>query len=225
MNATSNPRIRLTIRISLLVLLGLIIVGLVHRYTGPDPGIAELQRSRAALRDARSWHSHAIQKTAAGTLFREETKDISCPDDYKLETFVPDGQRMTGFPPFYRSTTIHTSGMTYLRLDDASWMSNAPMSYAISLDCTGSPNVNGSKLFYDLDIVIAQGEVKSGERRHVGDDLCRDYSVSWAHDLTPRYIVCINEDDHLPRLVDLRSAQWTYEFSAWNSTTVTAPPI
>jgi hypothetical protein len=211
------------LRIVILVLLSAIPITLVYFLTRPDQGLVELKRSRDAIAHARSWRVHEVIKSTGDSIFRDETKDVSCPTEFDVETFYPQGRRLISNVTAFHQSRIHAGTVLYTRNDDEPWISTVDGAYFASPDCSHGPVIRNSVLFSDIDMLTLNGEVKRGERKLVADGYCRLWQIA-----SPRgsagYTACINENDHLPRQFTYDAGRAIYDFSNWNLPTVILAP-
>jgi len=214
------------LRIKLLLLFAIVPVAVAYYVTRPDPGLTQLQLSRDAVHKARSWHSHEVVKGPGDMIAHEETKDVSCPSknrsDYRIETSFQRPDALRYGQAQHSKIDMSISGVHYSRIDDGPWDSYVGGMFL--QDCNGMPIVHDSKLYFDADIVIATGKMRRIGHLRVDSESCTEWEVSWDR-TTPRYTVCINEADHLPRRITLDSGRWTMEFSAWNAPPSLVAPI
>jgi hypothetical protein len=204
------------LRIAILGLLSVIPITLVYLLTRPDQGLAELKRSRDAIAHAKSWRVHEVIKSTGENIFREETKDVSCPNEFDVETTYPQGRSLLNNQVVFRQSRIHAGQVLYMRNDDGPWSTTLDGPYFDFPNCHRGAIVRTSVLFSDIDMLTVNGEVKRGERKQISDGFCRIWHIA-SPPGSAGYTACINEDDHLPRQMSYEGGRSTYDFSNWNS--------
>jgi hypothetical protein len=222
----ANPASRFSrSRIAILLLSGAVPITVAYYMTRPDPGLSQLQKSRDAIHQATSWHSHESMLGPAAVILREETRDVFCPSrtrsNYRIETSFITPDRLRDGDAQRSRIEMSIDGVHYSQIDGGPWTSHPEGMFL--QDCGGAPIVLGSKLYFDADIIIPHGQMKYVGERHVGADACTDWEASWDR-IKPRYTICINEADHLPRRI-AREDGWTIEFSNWNQPSSLVAPI
>jgi len=185
----------------------------------------EIERSQAAVAAAKSWHYH----------FERHIPGLP-PDTFEVDTVCPDfqhkiqsGTGSDGKPVVY--DFIAYSGQSYSMVDgryvipggtqsqiDANSARTVPI-----MECDSGPiGTDQNSLPYKA---ILDGTVKRGEEHEVEGTSCRDYDVLFPtpHDPEEKefhFVICINEEDHLPRQTRRTPPGYTHEgvsfYTQWN---------
>jgi hypothetical protein len=154
----------------------------------------EIERSRDALANVKSWHYHTVRLIPSRT---PETQNIDflCPVfEHSISSTVNDSgvievrEQIRNFNTFYNRI-------------DGRWVSgqqSAPI-----FECGVGP-LGTDEYSLPLAGVIEDGSAKRGEALTIGGDSCREYeiSVDTPHDPKEKtfvFTLCINEKDDLPR--------------------------
>jgi len=159
----------------------------------------ELERTRLALTQAKSWHVHYVEATDYDTKTIDEY--IICPS-FRRQTIHTVSKSGSAFD--YEAFT--NADKTYFRYlgRNNQWQLNTQYSAGQFKGCGQGPLIEyGAGL--PLDDFIQKASIKRGIIRSEGDVVCRDYEMSYP---TPGQIhptfdqtLCIDEQDHLPRQV------------------------
>jgi hypothetical protein len=175
-----------------------IVVGRVMWLNSP---MREIERSKAAVTAAKSWHFHRVRHFPG------------LPSDtYDVDTLCPMFQHTIasseGSPLVHE--WIGYSGRTYVYAEGR-WttsagtqtQNDANASGTVSvIECrTGPIGADVTSLSHDA---MLAGEVRRGAEREVEGESCRDYDVTVPTPHDPgnkeyQFCICINEADHLPR--------------------------
>jgi len=190
-------------------------VALAFSACGPSAGVKALRASQQAMREAKSWQVAVVEQTRNGwTLVRIDS--VECPARWDRTSHVPETS--------YRE--IWFDGVHY-EMDAGGTFIATDMPFPSG--CGSGPSLASSGILYDdLDAIADNGEVRPG---HLpvgtpGTQGCTWWDAAPAKGAEPKYSVCLNEDDHLPR--SIRSVEqghtYAYTLPGWNVTTVTLPP-
>lgn len=179
------------------------VLGWVKWLTSP---MREIERSRAAVARAKSWHYHTVRINPSAPELPPETidQDTFCPS---YQRTIQSGTNSNGGPVTF--DYINFRGRVYGRSGDR-WLAsrgrqadmNGQGSIPIFECLKGTLGTDGNSLPYEA--IFAGGDAKRGGIRDVGGASCRDYEISvpTPHDVKEkefRFSMCINERDHLPR--------------------------
>lgn len=179
-------------------------------------GLRELRRSQRAVRAAKSWHSIMATKLPDGTSMISGFRDVVCPADFDQTTIHHEENGRT-------DRQVMLNGTFYTQLPMGGWQHGSNTFMPI-FDCSLGPYLGSSFLYSDLDEIERNGEIHRGGAQSLEGAKCRWWHVLPQKGSPPRYSVCLNADDHLPRLVNSVPAGISVSFSRWNSTTI-APPV
>ena len=203
------------------ILIGAVIL---WRWMWLNSPMREIERSKAAVAAAKSWHSVAVRHIP-GLPTDTYEKDTLCPG---FQHTIASSTSADGIPIVRE--WINNSGLAYVFVD-GHWTTsggpqaptNADAAGATVMDCTtGVVGADQTSLPYDA---ILDGSVQRGDERQVEGDSCREYevSVSTPHDPEEKnftFSICINEADHLPRQTRRKPPGYSQEcvstFTKWN---------
>jgi hypothetical protein len=157
----------------------------------------EIERSRAALLAATSWHFHN-ERVFLNIPPETVDMDVVCPN---FEHRIASGARADGTPAV--NEFIQLRGRTYYHVADEWQLATNPADNF--WDCNQHGTLldgDGNSLPYAA--ILSEGTVQRGAVRRLGDETCRDYEImvpvpSNILEREYRFILCINEVDHLPR--------------------------
>lgn len=194
-------------------------------WTWRNSPMREIERSKAAVAGAKSWHFHRVR------YFPGLPSDI-----YDVDTLCPSFQhtiassaRPDGTPVVHE--WIAYAGRTYVYAEGrwttngvAQAQSDANAGGTVSVvECQAGPiGADVTSLSYDA---MFDGKVQRGDEREVEGDSCRDYNVTVPTPHDPvnqeyRFSICINEADHLPRQTRHTNPGYTHEdvstYTKWN---------
>jgi hypothetical protein len=172
----------------------LVIVGISVALRRNAP-MREIERSRNALINIKSWHYHTVRLIQSRT---PETQDIDflCP---AFEHSVSSSINDRGDPEVREQ--IRNFSTYYNHVGDR-WLTgqqNAPI-----FECGVGP-LGTDEYSLPLTGIIEDGSAKRGQLLTVDGENCREYelSVETPHDPKEKtfvFTLCVNEQDHLPRL-------------------------
>lgn len=183
---------------------------------GPSAGVKALQASREAIRAANSWQVSVSMQTRSGwQLVRIDS--VECPGRLDRTGTSPDSPSNS-----YRQ--IWFGGVHYEVGPRGTWTATDMPPPA---GCgAGLRLATGGFLYDDLDAIGRDGEVRRsppfGQPR--AED-CTWWDAAPAKGADPKYSVCLNDDDHLPRSIRSVEQEQTYVYTlpGWNVTKVTLP--
>jgi hypothetical protein len=157
----------------------------------------EMVRSQAAVRAAASWHLHN-ERVFLNVPPETVDLDVVCPDfQHRISrSTAPDGTTM-------EREFIQFHGQTYNRVAGEWLLAKSPASKFWDCDQHGTLlDGDGNSLPYAA--ILNNATIQRGALRQSGFGNCRDYEI-----LVPvptnilerecRFVLCINEVDHLPR--------------------------
>jgi len=175
-----------------------IVVGRMRYLNSP---MREIERSKAAVATAKSWHFHRVRHFPG---LPSDTYDVDtlCPAfqhtiaSSEGSPLVHEWIGYAGRTYVYNEGRWTTSGGTQAQTD-----ANASATVSV-IECrTGPIGADGTSSPYEG---ILEGAVQPGAEREVEGESCRDYDVTvpTPHDPVNKeyqFTICINETDHLPR--------------------------
>ena len=210
-------------RSKLLIALALaLLVGVAYALWWHSPR-NELRRTRDALLRQKSWHVHTV-RVFQNIPPETDDRDFFCPGFEHEVVCYTDAY---GKPAVRESIRLDHS---YYNLIDGRWVkANGPTQIS---DCHNEPLMIGDGISLPFDAILREGSIQRGATRTVGDDPCRDCKIVVTTSTNPlecnyRFILCINERDHLPRETrrtpPLAVHEDVIEYSQWGA--LSAPPI
>jgi len=157
----------------------------------------EIERSRAALLRAKSWHLHTV-RVFLNIPPETVDMDVVCPGfEHRIaRSALDDGTPVVG-------EYIKFRGQVYNRVEDQWTLSKTPADTMWDCDQHGSLlDGDGNSLPYAA--ILDEGTIRRRELRQSGNETCRDYEVvipvpTNILEREYRFFLCINETDHLPR--------------------------
>jgi hypothetical protein len=157
----------------------------------------EVERSRAALLNAKSWHFHTV-RVFLNIPPETVDMDVVCPG---FEHRIARGAAADG-TPIVREY-IKFRGQVYSRVEDQWVLSKTPAQTMWNCDQHGSL-LDGDANSLPYSAILGEGTIRRGELRQSGSETCRDYEVvipvpTNILEREYRFFLCINETDHLPR--------------------------
>jgi len=181
----------------------------------------EIQRSRAALLNAKSWHLHTV-RVFLNIPPETDDMDVVCPG---FERRIARGALDDG-TPIVREY-IKFRGQVYNRVEDQWMLSKTPADTMWDCDQHGSLlDGDGNSLPYAA--ILDEGTIRRLQLRQSGNETCRDYEVvipvpTNILEREYRFFLCINETDHLPRETRRTPRGSDHEdvktYSEWNDRT------
>ncbi len=192
-----------------------------------SPGKKELQKQIEAIDHVQSWKME-LDISSNGRMLAWRTHEAQCPD---MEHITERGMQSSG-------EFIRLANDVYYRRDGGAWLqdANTPtdlfMPFVTPRPCMSNPG--GSKSAPDsgdtewkseLKRAIKDGSFEKGELDTVRGESCRNWQVSWmnARGQMVAYTMCINEQDHLPRRMQMARENINMYFK-WNVPVDIQPP-
>jgi hypothetical protein len=181
----------------------------------------EIERSRTALLNAKSWHFHTVRVFLN---IPPETVDLDvvCPGfKHRIARgTLDDGTLIV-------REYIESHGRMYNRVEDQWILSKTPADTMWNCDQHGSLlDGDGNSLPYAA--ILDEGTIRRRELRQSGNETCRDYEVvipvpTNILEREYHFFLCINETDHLPRETRRTPRGSDHEdvktYSEWNDRT------
>ncbi len=205
-----------------------IVAALVFIYVKTEsPGKKELQKQIDAIDRVQSWKMD-LEISANSRMLAWRTHEAQCPD---IEHISEQGMGNSG-------EFIRLANDVYYRHNGGAWIedANTPADLFMGI-VTPRPcmsNIGGSKSAPDsgdtewkneLKRAIKDGSFEKGELDTVRGEPCRNWQVSWinARGQMVAYTMCINEQDHLPRRMQMARENINMYFK-WNVPIQVSPP-
>jgi hypothetical protein len=187
----------------------------------------EIERSRAAVARAKSWHYHMerIQPGEPAGTIESFDKDTFCPS---FQRTIQRGIGYNGLPATleylnYRGALYSHAGDRWLNRRgqpaDGKEEGDVPIFECIKVIIGGDDNS------LPFEEILNEGKVQRGSSRTVNGEPCRDYEISVPTIEDPsekefRFTMCINSHDHLPRetrrMQPGSAREGASEFTEWN---------
>jgi len=210
---------------ALLTAIAILALGVAfYFYFGPGRGVYEIEQCHAAVRKARSWHMQGQTRSREDRPWNTFARDVSCPGAMHETARVTDEE---GHEHLQELVILNEA--YYSRRTDGTWLFNPTGAPPEPVpDCAFGPLLpSHANLFGDQKEVLANARITAGQMESAGGASCRNWEVSFpsGSGYTPRYWICINQGDHLPRRVTFPNNSASFEFSMWNATSVSAPAI
>ncbi len=196
-------------------------------YLNPDPGKKEFKKQLEALDSVRSWKMD-LQVGSNGRLLVRRGHEAQCPD---MEHISEYGIESTG-------EFVRMANLVYYRKNNGAWVqdANTPQDLFVPIvtprPCMSnpggtktSPDSGDTEWRTELNRAIKDGTFIKGEVDTVNGTACRNWQVSWmnARNQMVAYTMCISEQDHLPRRMQLLKDNVNMYFT-WNvPVEITAP--
>ena len=212
--ALGIPMLKSCSRFFLLIALA----ALIGSCSRPNPGLLELQRSREAVRAARSWQYGTTVQLPTGPWVVLLLTSVECPGRIDRAVMMHDAQ----------NSSVHEisfDGTYYSQSGGSAW-SSKPAPSPKAVNCGQGPSLVWDGILYDdLDAIQRTGEIRRGATAKADDVSCVWWEVAPSRGAPPHYSVCVGEGDHLPRIVRSRErdTNYVYSFTRWNTTTVSLP--
>ncbi len=151
--------------------------------------VEEFTLTQKAMASAKSWHSHVLSKKQGGDVLLDTTSDVVCPYDVHYVSLVPP----------YESATVN--GVLYRRQESGEWQIDRPSIVSstrpVLVECQLGPF--SEDIFGNLQAFPTWNTASKGEKKTIDGDSCREWTVTAVAETVPRFTICINSDDHLPR--------------------------
>lgn len=192
-----------------------------------NPGTKEFKRQIEAIDHVQSWKME-MDISTNGRMLAWRTHEAQCPD---MEHITEQGMGSSG-------EFIRLANDVYYRKNGAAWVEDAKTPPDLFMDivtprpCMNNPG--GSKTASDsgdtewkdeLNRAIKDGSFRKGELDTVRGESCRNWQVSWmnARGQLVAYTICINQQDHLPRRMQMARENVNMYFR-WNLPVDIKPP-
>lgn len=201
-------------------LLMLLVLGaLVYFGIRPNAGERQMQRSEAALKQAKSWRMHFW--STGPDLDQEFTEEVMCPDSrhqWQEIKFHSNGNAMD-------TESFLVPGYKYQKDPGQQWKRFAA-TRAVYVPCYGEPPLLKDGQFPSLRQVLARASIKKGEQAWVGSDVCRNWEIKFQslNGMPTDYVYCISETDNLPREMRTIDSSVKMQYTDWNQTIDIQPP-
>ncbi len=197
-----------------------------------NPGAIELQQARQAVRRAQGWNMGITVRLSSGQWVPYSLEKVECPNRRRIYHLLPE-RLVTG-------SQVPSSGWIaqeiwydgdWLTFDAAGWnrirgaQDTFPGKPAMTTCGSDIAMIGDIPLFGDLDSIIKNGEIRRGNLPQPEHENCIWWEVAPGPGAPARYSVCVDPQDHLPRVVRSREQErdYAYSFSLWNATQVTLP--
>ncbi len=197
-----------------------------------SPGAVELQKARQAIHMAQGWNVGVTVQLSSGQWVPFSLEKVECPNRRRIYHLLPE-RLVTGSQipsPGWIAQEIWYDG-DWLTLDAAGWnrirgaQDTFPGKPAMTTCGNDIAMVVDPPLFSDLDSILENGEIRRGKLPVPQHENCTWWEVAPGPGAPARYSVCIDPQDHLPRVLRSREQEhdYVYSFSQWDATQVTLP--
>lgn len=207
-----------SIRIRVAGLFALVVLASSISCSKPSPGVLELQRSRLAVRAAKSWQS-GVSVQASSSWSPVLLEKVECPARH-------DRISITHAPQSGSLHELWFDGVYYKMEPGGFWIA---ADIKLPMNCGAGPSLVWDGILYDdLDAVASDGEIRPGQPQQAAQSdtaSCTWWEVASAKGSQPHYSVCVDPTDHLPRTAHSYEHKlvYVYTFTNWNTTSVTLP--
>lgn len=172
----------------------------VRQRTSP---MRDIERSREAVAEAKSWHYHTI-RFFANLPPETNDADLFCP---VFRHSISSATSFDGNPLLREDINYFSRGYNLI---GGQWVLNQSRQAEINaqssvpiFECQNGP-IGSDENALPYNGIVSDGSVRRGAVRDVEGEPCRDYDIAvpTPHDPAEkefRFSMCINERDHLPR--------------------------
>lgn len=194
------------------------LVALVIYWMLPGAGPSELKRMNVALQNARSWRVQTV--VIEPTKNVDSLTEVYCPS--RIRTVNKAVSDEGGRHSEDDSEDIWIDGTSYAKKGSHWVVSQVERSRTAS--CSVGPRATDA-LLQPLDLILATGKIRKGDKRIVNGERCRDWTASvpapagWREE----FVVCIAEDG-LPREVFTPDRRLVETYTDWNAAIKIEPP-
>ena len=203
----------------ILIAAGVLVFLVAGFYLSEGEGEKEFKKQMAALDTVKSWKMD-LQISRNGHLVARRTDESQCPD---MEHITESGIESEG-------EFVRMADLVYYRQNGGKWVqdANTPKDLFLPIlsprpcmsnpgGTTTSPDSGDVEWRTELKRAIKKGSFQKGGTDTIGGAKCRDWQVSWINDRNQMvaYTMCINEQDHLPRRIQMARESVNMYFT-WN---------
>lgn len=197
----------------IVVVLGVIV------FLMPSEGQREFKKQIEALETVHSWKMD-LQVSSNSRLVARRTHEAQCPDMEQITEFGPEDEVQY----------VRMANLVYYRKNRQTWYQDANVPQDLFMPIvtprpcmsnpggtTTSPDSGAVEWRTELNRAVKEGTFKKGELKTVNGSICRDWQVSWTNlrNQLVAYTMCINEQDHLPRRIEMLHENVNMYFK-WN---------
>jgi hypothetical protein len=177
----------------------------------PDRGLSALRKMNEAMQNARSWRMDTVVREP--TKKGESTVEVYCPSRFHEMSNEVYEEGGTEHQEASESFWIERSSFAK---KGTKWVISQEERVQRTASCTRGPRATDT-LLERMDLILATGKVRKGDKRSVNGDPCRDWiaSVSAPEGWRDEFGVCIGDAD-LPREVFAPDRQMVETYSQWN---------
>lgn len=185
----------------------------------PGEGPREFKKQIEALDTIHSWRMD-MEISSNSQLVVHRIHQAQCPDMEEITEFGPEAEVQY----------VRMANLIYYRKNRQTWYqdSNVPQDLFLPIvtprPCMSNPggtttSVDSGAVEWrtELGRAIKEGTFKKGELEMVNGSTCREWQVSWTNlrNQLVAYTMCINEQDHLPRRIQMLRENVSMYFK-WN---------
>jgi hypothetical protein len=177
----------------------------------PDAGPSAIRKMNEAMQNARSWRMDTV--VTEPTKKAESTVEVYCPSRFhevSKEVYEQGGRQFEE-----ASESFWIEGTSYAK-KGPKWVISQEERVQRTASCTRGPRSTDA-LLERMDLILATGKIRKGDKRTVSGVQCRDWiaSVSAPEGWRDEFGVCIGDAD-LPREVFAPDRQMVETYSEWN---------
>jgi hypothetical protein len=177
----------------------------------PDAGLSALRKMNAAMQNALSWRMDTV--VTEPTKKAESTVEVYCPSRFhevSKAVFEQGGKQYEE-----TSESFWIEGTSYAK-KGPKWVISQEERVRRAASCTRGPRRTDT-LLERMELILATGKVRKGDKRTVNGRQCRDWiaSASAPAGWRDEFGVCIGDAD-LPREVFAPDRQMVETYSEWN---------
>jgi hypothetical protein len=185
----------------------------------PSEGQREFKKQIEALDGVHSWKMD-LQVSANSRMVAQRLHEAQCPDMEQITELGPEND----------VRYIRMANLVYYKKNGAGWIQEANVPQDLFLPivtprpCMSNPggtttsaDSGAVEWRTELSRAIKDGTFHKGDLETVNGSICRDWQVSWTNlrNQLVAYTMCISEQDHLPRRVQMLRENVNMYFK-WN---------
>jgi hypothetical protein len=202
----------------------LVVLTLLFFRMWSESGLDQLERSRNAVRQARSWTVETNSQEYTGNFASYASRiKVNCPNDFEIMT---KSQTYDGIIKEHSAITTH--GNYYEANDGGPWQKTTlNQSSQPQIECGKGPTLANGTVFSNIEELQHRGKIVRGVRQTVDGVPCQDWNVDFGNEwpqMAP-YTVCIDPKTDLPRRVTFTETKSTFTLTGWNLTAVVPPAL
>lgn len=198
---------------------GIVVGVLLVWYLSESPGKKEFKKQLEAMDTVKSWKMD-LQVSSNGRMVAQRTHEAQCPDMEHITEYGPESE----------GEFIRMANLVYYRKNGRPWVqdANTPkdlfMPIVTPRPCMSNPggtttsaDSGDTEWKSELNRAMKDGSFEKGQMDKVNGEACRNWQVTWMNGRNQlvAYTMCINEQDHLPRRLQMLRENINMYFT-WN---------